>query len=562
MAVNQYPNSLPVGTKLLWYEIRGVLGQGGFGITYLAHDTNLDQAVALKEYLPSTFATRGTDLVIALTATAHQADFAWGLQRFLEEGRVLARFDHPAIVRVHSVFEANATAYLVMRYERGETLEALLKRERRLDEIRLRAILDDVIPGLAQLHAAGYIHRDIKPGNLYLRENGQALLIDFGAARQALSSQTQALTSLVSPGYAPFEQYRSDGSAQGPWTDVYALGATAYRAITGRAPMPAVDRSHRILEGHGEVLPALADAGISQYSWELLAAVDRALAFRPADRPQTVTVWHEMIATVEPITGVNAATVSSREFAPNVQEIDDSALAVTVKTQPITLPITVVEPPRARRRRTPWMISAGLVVAGALSWVGYREYTARQPTEFIVPAPNERVAPVADSSAIVAVPSPAPTVNPIPGLLAAAESDLAALRLSTPAGNNALEMYREVLRLDPDNRAAQDGLERIVGRYVELAAAATDRRDFDSARDYLGIASGIKPGDARVQAAKLTLARRETAANVPTPVARVAPPQVTSPLGNAYRQFIVRPTKNGVAKVRRAWRKNWQRVTR
>ena len=272
ITTTQYTQSLPIGYQVLWYEVRAVLGQGGFGITYLMHDTNLDQAVAIKEYLPSLFATRGAEQSIVPTSTGQQADFDWGLTRFIEEGRLLARLDHPAVVRVHSVFEANGTAYLVMRYEEGETLDALLKRARLIPESLLTPILMDVMDGLEHIHDNGYIHRDVKPSNIYLRRDGHAMLLDFGAARQALQSHTQTFTSLVSPGYAPFEQYRTDGAGLGPWTDIYGLGATAYRAITGRGPIPSVDRSHRILDGIGDLMPRLTAAGTSTAGWACSAS--------------------------------------------------------------------------------------------------------------------------------------------------------------------------------------------------------------------------------------------------------------------------------------------------
>ena len=244
-----HTQAIPPKSKLLWYKIGSVLGQGGFGITYLARDPNLDENVAIKEYLPSAFASRDIEGQVKPLTPDHEGDYRWGLERFIDEGRTLARFDHPGIVRVLSVFEENSTAYLVMRYEKGESMSAILKRERTIAEPQLRQIMGEIMEGLEQVHEAGFIHRDIKPANIYIRENGSAVLLDFGAARQALGIQTQTLTTLVSPGYAPFEQYYSNGTAQGPWTDIYALGATAYRSITGKAPLPAVDRSQMLING-------------------------------------------------------------------------------------------------------------------------------------------------------------------------------------------------------------------------------------------------------------------------------------------------------------------------
>ena len=241
MSENAFPDALPPQHKLHWYVIERVLGQGGFGITYLARDTNLDQAVAIKEYLPVEVATRRTDASVSARTTDHDERYRWGLERFIREARTLARFDHPNIVRVLSVFELNGTAYMVMRFEEGETLAATLERKHALSEADLMRVLMPILDGLELVHNAGFIHRDIKPDNIHIRSDGSPVLLDFGSARYALG-QSRTVTILVAPGYAPFEQYYSSGENQGPWTDIYSLGATCYRAIAGRAPLDAIAR--------------------------------------------------------------------------------------------------------------------------------------------------------------------------------------------------------------------------------------------------------------------------------------------------------------------------------
>ena len=245
MSPPRHHHALPEGYTLHWYEIDSVLGQGGFGITYLARDTNLDQPVAIKEFLPSDLATRTRDSAVHPLSAGHSDTYGWGLNRFLTEARTLAKFRHANIVRVLSVFEANNTAYMVMEYERGESLENLL-RQKRLGggEQTLEDILLPLLDGLERVHETGFIHRDIKPSNIYLREDGVPVLLDFGSARLALGVETRTLTSLVSPGYAPFEQYNAtrDSDKQGPWTDIYALGATLHRAVTGKGPVDAAAR--------------------------------------------------------------------------------------------------------------------------------------------------------------------------------------------------------------------------------------------------------------------------------------------------------------------------------
>ena len=507
--------ALPVGFKLFWYEIRAVLGQGGFGITYLAHDTNLDQLVAIKEYLPVLCATRGTANSVVPISQASSDDYQWGLGRFLEEGRVLAKFDHQAVVRVHSVFEALETAYLVMRYENGETLGTLLKREPRVDEPRLRAILFDVMSGLEAMHTAGFVHRDVKPSNIYLRANGQALLIDFGAARQGLGVQTQTVTSLVSPGYAPFEQYRSDGAAQGPWTDIYGLGATAYRVITGRAPVPAIDRSHRIINGSGDPQPRLTQSGVTGYSFGLLAAIDRALAFREQERPRTIAAWRELFETDEPV------TVQVGNLAPlAVRAHSDAAQGTTVPAMHAETDVATLREPLAHStgllsnaRRWPRAAALGIVLGAAL---GFALLKVSSPQTFATTGVRQmRAVEVASERRSAGEPGARPASaralmeTPLAELLRAAEVDMAALRLSLPEDNNALAKFRAVLVRDPNHTAARSGVDRIVGRYLDLATAAAQKQDFDDAREYLTKASQANPRDRHVEAAAVALTRHE-----------------------------------------------------
>ncbi len=476
--------ALPLGFKLFWYEIDAVLGQGGFGITYLARDTNLAQPVAIKEYLPVLCATRdATSQVVPVSATA-ALDYRWGLDRFIDEGRVLAKFDHPAVARVHSVFEAQGTAYLVMRYEEGESLESLLKRERQIPESRLRAILHDVMSGLERMHTDGYLHRDVKPANVYLRANGQALLIDFGAARQALSSHSHSLTTLVSPGYAPFEQYRSDAASQGPWTDIYGLAATAYRAVAGVAPVPALDRSHQILEGSGDPLPQLTQSGLAHYSFGLLAALDRALAFNAAARPQTVAEFRALLQNDEAATGRPLLV----EFAPS--PLDEFVPTIREAVSPATLLLNA-----QRRPRKSALAGIALGVAVGVLALSLWRTPATQEAPVRIPAAPTSLEP--------------PSITE---LLAAADADLHAMRLTVPTDNNALLKYREVLARDPTNATAHAGLARIVGRYLDLATAAAHSRRIDEAREYLTKARHVDASDKRIEAAEAALTRSFAAA--------------------------------------------------
>ena len=209
----------------------------------------------------------------------HEEAFRWGLRRFREEGRVLARFSHPNIVRVIGDFEAHGTGYIVMAYVGCETLSRRLAREAPLDEERSLAMVLPVVDGLEQVHAAGYLHRDIKPGNIVIGAAGAPVLLNFGAARRALGDRTPSLTAVVSDGYAPIQQYARD-SRQGPWTDIYSLGAVLYRCLTNR---PVPDAPARV--GADELVPA-TEASPFRLSPELTDALDAALAVRAADRPR------------------------------------------------------------------------------------------------------------------------------------------------------------------------------------------------------------------------------------------------------------------------------------
>ncbi len=290
MSEPAYPDALPQEYRLHWYVLERVLGQGGFGITYLARDTNLDQPVAIKEYLPIDVATRKPDSTVRPRADDQSDRYRWGLDRFIREARTLARFDHPNIVRVHSVFEFNNTAYMVMRFEEGENFAALLERRRTLPEPELLRVLLPVLDGLELIHNAGFIHRDIKPDNIHIRADGSPVLLDFGSARASLG-QGRTVTILVAPGYAPFEQYYSSGENQGPWTDLYGLGATAYRAIAGVPPLDAITRSKGVLGSAREVLVPARTIGSGRYSEAVLRAIDHALEFAEKDRPQSIADW-------------------------------------------------------------------------------------------------------------------------------------------------------------------------------------------------------------------------------------------------------------------------------
>ncbi|MBI2383949.1 MAG: serine/threonine protein kinase, partial [Gammaproteobacteria bacterium] len=280
----EFSGFLSPGTRLHEYAVERVLGHGGFGITYLATDTNLQKRVAIKEYLPTDLAFRAQDTTVRMRSDAEREAFQWGLEQFVKEARTLARFAHPAVIQIHRYFESNGTAYFVMEYAEGETLGALLRRQGVLPADALQKALLPILDGLQEVHRAGVLHRDIKPENIILRRDGSPVLIDFGAARLTLGSKTRSVLTMATAGYAPLEQYSTTG-AQGPWTDIYALGAVAYRALSGRKPVESINRLRE-----DPLVPA-ALAGQGRYPPAFLAAVDWALAVNHEDRPQNLAEW-------------------------------------------------------------------------------------------------------------------------------------------------------------------------------------------------------------------------------------------------------------------------------
>ncbi len=289
------PKSLPAEYELQCYTIKSVLGQGGFGVTYLANDNNLDREVAIKEFMPRDIAKRGNDYTIHSINKDMSDKLAWAMERFIREARTLSKFNHDNIVRVYSVFEENNTAYMVMSYEHGTSFHEKLVKDGQPSEDELKDMLLGLLDGLEVLHEARFIHRDIKPGNIFIREDGTAILLDFGSARQAIGEETMTLTKVVTPGYAPFEQYYGKSDMQGPWTDIYALGATCYRAITGEAPMDSTFRNRYTGEqAISEVWDEL-DKHSKKYSTFLLRAIEHALRSNHKERPQSVQDWRTIL---------------------------------------------------------------------------------------------------------------------------------------------------------------------------------------------------------------------------------------------------------------------------
>lgn len=296
-------NTLPIGYRLHQYRIESVLGAGGFGITYMAVHEALRTRAAIKEYFPVEWSYRDGNHVLANTQgglptseAGEDACYTWGLERFLNEAQTLAQVNHPGVVRVRDFFEENGTAYIVMDYEDGEPLSQILQRDKTLPEPQIRRLVEDVLPALDAVHALGYLHRDIKPANLYRRSDGRTILIDFGAARQALGRRSKSVTSVFSPGYSPIEQYLVEGKGYGPWTDIYALGTVLYHCVTGAAPIEA---PARVLD---DPLQPAEELAAGRYNLALLRLIDQAIAVRPEKRFQSISQMRTALEAPPPIT--------------------------------------------------------------------------------------------------------------------------------------------------------------------------------------------------------------------------------------------------------------------
>src|SRR5450755_1888728 len=277
-------DALPPGTRFGEFEITRVLGVGGFGIVYLANDHSLEREVALKEYMPASLAARGLGPQITVRSSSFAETYAIGLRSFVNEARLLARFDHPSLVKVYRFWEDNATAYMVMPFLQGVTLRDTRRRMAHPpDEAWVRRVITPILSALELLHREGVYHRDIAPDNILLPREGPPVLLDFGAARRVISDRTQSLTAILKPSYAPIEQYAEMTQLrQGPWTDLYALGAVVHYLLFGVPPAPATARAVQ------DDADSVADRSVPGVSPRFLEAMSWMLAVRPNQRPQSV----------------------------------------------------------------------------------------------------------------------------------------------------------------------------------------------------------------------------------------------------------------------------------
>jgi serine/threonine protein kinase len=436
-------NPLAVGTRLQEFVIERVIGIGGFGIVYQANDSLLRRSVAIKEYMPVSLAMRGEGNTVGLISASFKEDFDNGRRTFIEEARMLAQFKHPALIEVLRYWEDNRTAYMVTPFYSGRTLDDFLrKRAEPIQEAELRRILLPVLDALGHMHAEQVYHRDISPDNIMVLDNGSPILLDLGAARRLEAMNPRAVTVLVKPGYAPIEQYAGEiAGHQGPWTDLYGWGASAYFALVGKPPPPCASR---VMCDTIAKLGQLRPAG---YSAAFLEAIDATLAVRPDDRPQSVQALQEMLALehglrdtlpAPEIKGValpepkhavplgeafDDTTVIRKEIdiPPPIKIDPPSTAAQTRKAVSHLAPAVPAIPKKSSSLKFALAAGCGLVVIATIAWMTNASTDGNRP---------QPITPVAASPA----PSPTLTALPEPPQADVAQSSPAAAAVSGASG--------------------------------------------------------------------------------------------------------------------------------
>ena len=390
--------ALSVGTRLGEYEITGMIGKGGFGIVYLAYDHSLHRKVALKEYMPSSMATRTDGKTISLLSARHGETFQAGLRSFINEAQLLAQFDHPSLIKVYRFWEENGTAYMAMPFYEGITLkQALQQRSAPPDEAWLRHFLSEILDALEVIHAKQWFHRDISPDNILMLDENVPLLLDFGAARRVIGDMTHAPTAILKPGYAPLEQYADiPDMKQGAWTDLYALASVVYMAITGKVPTPAVARAV------ADPLEPLAKLAAGRYGTSLLCSIDAALAVLPENRPQSVRAFRDLLDREN--------TTQQQK-----QQQQSSSPRTIDHTRQSPEPMSVALPTLPHKRNTTRYAIAGAIltatVVGSALWLHQNRSTTPDAAATTATTPAVTT-PVAATSAAATLPTTVPTTVP------------------------------------------------------------------------------------------------------------------------------------------------------
>jgi len=418
--------ALPSGARLAEFEIIRVLGEGGFGIVYLAFDQQLHRHVAIKEYFPSSYAVRRDEQTITALSPNHVETYRAGMASFIEEARLLARFEHPALVKVLRYWEANGTAYMVMPHYAGRTLRDLLKTaDEYSTEVELRWLMSPLLDAVAVMHDEQCFHRDISPENIIIRPSGAPVLLDFGAARRILGDSNKALTVVLKQNYAPIEQYSDDGAiAQGPWTDIYALAAVMYTAIVRKPPPSAVARVYQ------DPVKPLAKVAPVGFTPQFLRGVDIGMAVKPEDRPRTIAAFKEVLglSAAAPAASVpvaqpakpasaEAAAAAVAAVAPATKPQARLATSTISGERIIVTPDSRYMPPSQAatpRFRAIALVAAVVAVAAIVAGGVYTLSKRTDETTKFAAAPAPAPTTPAPTPVAVAVPEPPKAEAPVP----------------------------------------------------------------------------------------------------------------------------------------------------
>ena len=573
-------DALPPGTRFGEFEILRVLGVGGFGIVYLTQDHSLERQVALKEYMPAALASRGVGPMITVRSASFAETYAIGLRSFVNEARLLARFDHPSLVKVYRFWEDNATAYMVMPYLQGITLRDARKAMTHApDEAWILGVIHPMLDALDLLHREGVYHRDIAPDNILLPPVGQPILLDFGAARHVISDRTQSLTAILKPSYAPIEQYAEmTQMRQGPWTDIYALGAVMHFLLFGAPPAPATARA---MQDDPEPIEQRVVPGVSQ---RLLEAVGWTLRVRPLERPQNVAELRAALKGLAPVPArvhgagqggalpAAVAAASTVTFQPTmmVDAADPQATRVnTVQTLPVpraqpappprpaasmpaspqrlvaaAAPVGQAAAPKSKRGLVFAALAAAVVVAGVVLWQ-FVGLLGAQRAPVVADAASAAASTPAAAPVVVPATLPAVVAAPAPGTAASAqaatEAALAAVAqaqgLAVPGKPVSGDAGKPVASVAASGGVASLSASAASGARAKPLVAGASRPDGSSvpAGAYADAAAS-RPADARTGRPVPVAQREPVVAAVPVAAAPTGPTTAREVCGS--RLFI------------------------
>ncbi len=507
------------GTKIGLFEVQETLGLSNHGVAYRAQDTEHGRDVSIQEYLPVAFAKRTGDGVSVEAVEKKKTAYENGLSLFLQEARILAQIHDPYIARVIEYTETNGTAYLVIEHEAGQTLRSYLQNHPKLNEDQLQNILIPMLKGLRIIHSEGLLHRDIRPSSIFLRENGPPVLIGFGSVVRTVADEHVSLDTRVTPGYSPIEQYH-DGGNLGPWTDLYALGASMYRCIAGVNPVDATKRVAAIAQGDEDPLVPAMEIGVGDYSTHLLGNIDWMLRPIMTERPESAGAVLGVISRDHRNSRVATMKPAPRQQSLGMPSQHDSTSAYRLPYQSLRHGDDTARwiPHLRKRVRKPngWAV-AGVVLAGLLGfalWQTNRDLDRPSDVSTAVNGVDQAMTRDEDRTSTI-TPARDEPVNfgredddlraeafrelehnqlQIDKLLESARTHVESGRLVFPPQNNALTDFRAVLDIDPEQVDAKQGINDIITALVDGARESFENKEIIQAESQLDEVERIQSG--------------------------------------------------------------------